>query len=292
MITMNSSPLAGVEWLREHLQDPDVRVVDTRFTLGKPEAGRAAFESGHVPGAVFVDLERDLSLPVRQDRVGGRHPLPSPAHLAEVLSRLGITNRTHVVAYDDPSTGSAFYAPHFWWILRYLGHDPALVSVLDGGLPAWVRAGGALEQGRAPVQTSVGYEPSPQTWMVVDASYVEQREHGAVLIDSRAPERFRGETEPLDWKAGHIPGAVNRNWADGVRPDGSWKPGEEQRGRFGEIAEKSDEVIVYCGSGVSAGGNLLALELAGVPSEKIRLYAGSWSDWISGESGRDVATGD
>ena len=292
MMTHISSPLVGVEWLREHLKDSDVRVVDTRFTLGKPDAGRAAFESGHIPGAAFVDLERDLSLPVREDRVGGRHPLPSPAQLAEVLKRLGIMNRTHVVAYDDPSTGSAFYAPHFWWILRYLGHDPALVSVLDGGLPAWVRAGGALEQGRTSAQRTGVYEPQPQAWMVVDAAYVEQRGRGAALIDSRAPERFRGDTEPLDWKAGHIPGATNRNWSEGVRPDGTWKSVDEQRDRFGAIAEQSDEVIVYCGSGVSAGGNLLALELAGVPSEKVRLYAGSWSDWISSGSSRDVATGD
>jgi thiosulfate/3-mercaptopyruvate sulfurtransferase len=295
-MTSNSSPLVSAGWLREHLHDPHVRLVDTRFTLGKPEAGRAAFESGHIPGAIFVDLEKDLSLPVRGDRVGGRHPLPSPEQLAGVLTRLGITNQTHVVAYDDPSTGAAFYAPHFWWMLRYLGHDDMLVSVLDGGLPAWTRDGGALEQGAASTapeeNTAASYQPSPRPEMLADADYVENRPDSTAVIDSRAPERFRGETEPLDWKAGHIPGAVNRNWADGINKDGTWKSCEEQLDRLGGIARAVEEVVLYCGSGVSACGNLLALELAGIPGNKVRLYAGSWSDWISGENARPVATGD
>lgn len=265
--------LVSPSWLLEHSSDENLRVVDTRFTLGKPEAGAAAYQAGHIPGAVFADLERDLSAPVRPDRVGGRHPMPAVADLERVLSALGISNDHHVVAYDDPSTGAGFYAAHFWWLLRYLGHDR--VSVLDGGLPAWVGAGGALDT-VAP-QYSAKFTAAPRAEMVVDAAHVAARPSGAVLIDSRAPERYRGDVEPLDWKAGHIPGALNRNWADGVR-EGNYLGAEAQRARFADVAG-ADEIVVYCGSGVSACGNLLALELAGITG--VKLYAGSWSDWIS-----------
>lgn len=278
--------LVSPEWLLEHYQNPRVRIVDTRFTLGKPDAGQAAYDAGHIPGAVFIDLEKDLSAPVRPDRVGGRHPMPSSEQFEAVLSRLGISNGDHVVAYDDPSTGSGFYAAHLWWILRYLGHDE--VSVLNGGLPAWIAAGGSIST-EAPAPASANFVANPKNEMLVDAAYVQNRPANSVLVDSRAPERFRGEVEPLDWKAGHIPGAVNRNWADGLAPDRTWKSAEEQSGRFAELSNGGgNEVIVYCGSGVSAGGNLLALELAGVPN--VKLYAGSWSDWISDDS-RPIATG-
>jgi thiosulfate/3-mercaptopyruvate sulfurtransferase len=260
--------------------------VDARFTLGKPEAGHAAYDAGHIPGAVFIDLEKDLSAPVRADRVGGRHPMPSTEQFEEVLSRLGISNGDHVVAYDDPSTGSGFYAAHLWWILRYLGHDE--VSVLNGGLPAWIASGGSVST-ETPSPAPATFVANPRAEMLVDAAYVQNRPANSVLVDSRAPERFRGDVEPLDWKAGHIPGALNHNWADGLAADRTWKSPEEQRGRFAELSGGgNNEVIVYCGSGVSAGGNLLALELAGVPN--VKLYAGSWSDWIS-EDSRPVATG-
>lgn len=280
--------LVSAGWLLEHYQNPNIRIVDTRFTLGKPEAGRAAYDAGHIAGAVFIDLERDLSAPVRADRVGGRHPLPDVAKFEEVFGKLGISNGHHVIAYDDPSTGSGFYAAHLWWILRYLGHDN--VSVLDGGLPAWIAIDGKMQGRPSPLQPAAAvFHANVRSEMLVDASYVQNRAANAVLIDSRAPERFRGEVEPLDWKAGHIPGAVNRNWAEGLEKDGRWKSREKLQERFSELAASSKpEVIVYCGSGVSAGGNLLALELAGV--ENVKLYAGSWSDWIS-DDGRQIATG-
>jgi thiosulfate/3-mercaptopyruvate sulfurtransferase len=279
-----ASPLVSAAWLLEHLHDSSLRIVDTRFTLGKSNAGRGAFDAGHVPGAVFVDLERHLSAPVREDRVGGRHPLPSPASLEVLFSGLGIGNEHHVVAYDDPSAGQGFYAAHLWWLLRYLGHDR--VSVLDGGLPAWLEVGGALELvERAHPRAS--FKAHPRAEMIVGASEVAARGEGVMLVDSRAAERYRGDVEPLDWKAGHIPGAVNRNWADGLS-DGRWKDGQAQRERFADL-EHAEEIIVYCGSGVSAGGNLLALELAGIQGAK--LYAGSWSDWVSDDS-RPIATGD
>ncbi len=270
-----STPLVSAAWLLEHHLDPNVRVVDTRFVLGKPDAGREAFASGHIPGAVFVDLERDLSDHPAPDRRGGRHPLPAVAALEKSLSTLGISNEQYVVAYD----GGGFYAAHFWWMLRYLGHDK--VSVLDGGLPAWT---GPLET--AARHYAGDFRAEPRTEMLVDAAYVQNREDTTVLLDSRAPERFRGDVEPLDWKAGHIPGAVNKDWANGLE-NGFYKPRGAQLERFKEV-KGAAEVIVYCGSGVSAGANMLALELAGIHGAK--LYAGSWSDWASDDA-RPIATG-
>ena len=270
-------PLVSAAWLKEH--SAQVRILDARFKLGVPGFGLDCYRAGHIPGAAFVDLERDLHAPCRADRVGGRHPLPEPAQIAVVCSRLGLSNTDHMVVYDDPASGFGFYAPHLWWLLRYFGHDR--VSVLDGGLPAWVASGGALET-PVPSFASSSFTVSVRPEMVVDAGYVAGLSKGAVLIDSRAPERFRGDVEPLDWKAGHIPGAVNKNWADGLDGLGHWKSGVEQKARFEGVAE----VVVYCGSGVSAGGNMLALELAGISGAK--LYPGSWSDWITDES-RPVA---
>lgn len=270
--------LVAAAWLLDHLEQPGVRVLDARFKLGDSNFGVKAYFAGHIPGAAFVDLERDLHEPVRPDRAGGRHPLPDPAHIAAVFSRIGLTNSDHIIAYDDPSTGTGFYAPHLWWLLRYLGHDN--VSVLDGGFPAWCAAGGALEE-NLPIRTESHFAVNMTPAKIVDAKYVESRNTGTALIDSRAPERFRGDVEPLDWKAGHIPGAINKNWADGLAADGRWKPATEQQQRFAEL-QQANEIIVYCGSGVSAGGNLLALELAGISNAK--LYPGSWSDWITDDS--------
>ena len=269
------TPLVNAAWLLQHHADPNVRVVDTRFVLGKPDAGREAFAAGHIAGAVFADLERDLSSHPEPSRRGGRHPLPAIAKLEESLSKLGISKEQHVVAYD----GGGFFAAHFWWMLRYLGHDQ--VSVLDGGLPAWT---GPLDT--VVTQYSGNFHAKPRTEMLVDAPYVRNRGSGSVLIDSRAPERFRGDVEPLDWKAGHIPGAINKDWASGLE-NGFYKTREAQLERFNDV-RNAPEVIVYCGSGVSAGANMLSLELAGIQGAK--LYAGSWSDWASDDA-RPIATG-
>ncbi len=278
-----NSPIKSVQWLLEHHRDADVRVVDARFMLGQPDAGITAYRSGHVPGAVFLDLERDLSSPVRPDKKGGRHPLPNPDALAAKLGALGIGDDHFVIAYDDPSTSQGFYAAHVWWLLRYLGHDR--VAVLDGGWPTWANAGGTLETQTTHHPRS-SFTPRVRNEMIVDADFVASRDERTVLVDSRAGARYRGEVEPIDPKAGHIPGAINRDWSAGLTVDGHWKSGEEQLARFNGL---EDDLIVYCGSGVSATGNLLALEIAGQPGA--RLYAGSWSDWIS-ESDRPVATGD
>lgn len=268
--TAAMNPLVSVAWLLENADKPEIRIVDTRFWLGQPQAGLAAYQTGHIPNAIFLDLETDLSGPKRPDGAGGRHPLPDPDTLAQKLSSLGIGSNHHIVAYDDPSTGQGFYAAHLWWLLRYLGHDN--VQVLDGGLAAWTAPLETSPPTFAPSLFSARVRPE----MIVDAHAVATRNGRTVLIDSRAPERYRGEVEPLDRKAGHIGGAQNLVWAAALE-QGFWKSASEQRQRF-----SGQDTIVYCGSGVSACANLLALELAGLGGAK--LYAGSWSDWVSDDS--------
>ena len=193
MIWAMNAPLVNANWLKDHLMDPDVRVVDTRFLLGQPHAGLEAYHNGHIPRSVFLDLERHLSGPKNPDGRGGRHPLPAPDTLARTLGAHGIGNRHFVVAYDDPSSGQGFYAAHLWWLLRWLGHD--LVAVLDGGLPAWVRAGGVLETDVPHPEPTV-FSPQVRPEMLVDADVVKAATN-SVLVDSRAAPRYRGEVEPL-----------------------------------------------------------------------------------------------
>ena len=276
-----SSPLVSVVWLHQRIGDSQLRIVDCRFSLQDPLAGRQAYDHGHIPGAIFLDLEADLSAPLRHDRRGGRHPLPDPEVLAERLGRAGIGNQHFVVAYDEPPAGG-MYAPHLWWLLLWLGHDQ--VAVLDGGIKVWKEAGYEVSTVAAehPPTTFMAY-PRPE--MVVDAEAVAHRPAGTILIDSRAPERYRGEMEPIDPVAGHIPGAINRNWLDSLDTSGRFKPAALQAERFKGL---EGEIIAYCGSGVSATVNVLALELAG---KQARLYAGSWSDWVS-DPGRPVAKGE
>ncbi len=267
------NPLVSATWLLEHISNPNLRVVDTRFWLGQPSAGFEAYTTGHIEGAVFLDLETDLSSPKHPNGTGGRHPLPDPKTLAAKLSNLGIGSEHLVVAYDDPSTGQGFYAAHLWWLLRYLGHDQ--VQVLDGGLPAW---SGKLETSR-PTHPKAVFTPRIRPEMLVSADQVAARESSTVLIDARAPERFRGEIEPLDKKAGHIPEAINLPWASALE-HGFWKDSAAQAQRFN--LENTEQIMLYCGSGVSACANALSLEIAGIQGAK--LYAGSWSDWVSDDS--------
>lgn len=280
------TPLVSVSWLRAHLRDPRVRVLDARYALNDPLTGRIAYLGGHVPGAVYADLETDLSGPVQPDGAGGRHPLPDPAALAAWLGSVGVGNDSLVVCYDDPSTGQGFYAARAWWLLRWLGH--AGVAVLDGGWPAWVAAGGEVSTDD-PSPTPVTFVPDVQADFVATAADVQARGAGTVLIDSRAPGRYRGEVEPIDRKAGHIPGAVNRDWTGALDGSGHWRDAGAQAAR---LDAGGAPTVTYCGSGVSATPNLLARELAGVPlGPDNRLYAGSWSDWISDDA-RPVATGE
>ncbi|GAA5514302.1 3-mercaptopyruvate sulfurtransferase [Deinococcus carri] len=284
--TRPASPLKAAAWLLEHLNDPQLRVLDCRYALTDPLVGRIAYMAGHVPGAIYADLETDLSGPVRPDGSGGRHPLPDPPVLAAWLGDAGIGNGSVVVAYDDPSTGQGFYAARAWWLLRWLGHRE--VYVLDGGWPAFLATGGQASIAESTFAPAT-FTPDVQPEMVATAGDVAGREAGTLLIDSRAANRYRGEVEPLDRKAGHIPGAVNREWAGALDGQGHWRNAAAQAAR---LATEEAATITYCGSGVSATPNLLARELAGVPlGPRNRLYAGSWSDWVSDDS-RRVATGE
>lgn len=276
-------PLVDVDWLRANLGRSDVRVFDVRFALADPDQGRRDYLEGHIPGALFLDVERDLSGPV--GRHGGRHPLPDPDELAAKLRRAGLNNGDTAIVYDD---GSGMSAPRAWWLLGYLGLER--VAVLDGGFAAWVRRGLPATPGTGDEEAAAGapegdFRPRLQQGWIRDTGEVRAIVDGTaaggrrvVLVDSRAPERYRGEVEPLDPVAGHIPGAVNYDWSQNVGPDGRWLDREALRRRFAGL-EDAGEIVVYCGSGVTACANLLAMRLAGL--ENARLYPGSWSDWCS-----------
>jgi thiosulfate/3-mercaptopyruvate sulfurtransferase len=259
-------------------------LIDARFDLADPAAGERAHGEAHLPGAHYLHLDRDLSA-ARTGR-NGRHPLPQRSLFAARIGALGIGPQTQVVAYDAQG-GS--YAARVWWLLRWLGHEA--VAVLDGGLPAWVEAGGAVND--ADVARSSTTAPYPERASLVssvDADALLARLGRTPLIDARAPERFRGEVEPLDAQAGHIPGALNRCYRDNLRADGRFKPAEALRAEFTPLlgAAAPGEVVHQCGSGVTACHNLLAMEHAGLAGSL--LYPGSWSEWSSDPS-RPIATG-
>lgn len=278
------SPLISATELLQRLGDPNLRVIDTRYALADPLSGRLAYLGGHVPGAIFADLETDLSGEVQPGGAGGRHPLPDPGTLTRWLGEQGVGNGNTAVVYDDPGTGQGFYAAHAWWLLRWLGQTR--VQVLDGGWPAYLAAGGAVSTDE-PAFAPATFIPRVQAGWLASADAVAALPEQVALIDSRAAARYRGDIEPVDKKAGHIPGAVNLDWAGGLKTDGTFKTADEQAGRF-----PAGDVVLYCGSGVSASANLLVLALAGrEPGPGARLYAGSWSDWVSDDA-RPVATGE
>ena len=263
------------------LSDPSLRVVDVRFDLGDTSAGEEAYREAHIPGAVYAHLDRDLSAPLGKH--GGRHPLPDPHRLAARLGELGIGDQDLVVAYDG---GNGMVASRLWWLLRYLGSQRA--KVLDGGFSAWLEAGLPVTD-EVPNLPSTRFEPRVRSEMAVDRDYVMGRldDRAAVLVDARAPERYRGENEPLDPIAGHIPSAVNYPFQENLA-GGRFRSPEELRRHYADLAGAED-VVVYCGSGVSAAHDVLAMEEAGLSG--VKLYHGSWSDWCSYDD-PPVATGD
>lgn len=285
-MTHQSAWLWSAQQLRSRLGRADVVVFDCRFSLANTAAGRQQYMEGHIPGALYLDLDHDLSS--RKGVHGGRHPLPDVRELAEKFGAAGVGQGVSVIVYD----GGEGTATRAWWLLRYLGHDAAYV--LDGGWPIWLQAHHEIAT-ELPVPSPRSFDLQLRTEWVTSVGDVEAVVAGrrrAVLLDARAPERYRGDVEPLDPRAGHIPGAANAPWTDGVSPDGTWKSPAEQRARFGGLElERTDapEVMVYCGSGVTACADLFALELAGVTGAK--LYAGSWSDWCS-YADHQVATGE
>jgi len=268
----HSQPVISAAWLYEHLEDPQVAIADCRFSLTEPEVGRQHYQASHIPGAYYLDLNRDLSSPVGKH--GGRHPLPNPDELADKLSAMGIDSQTLVVAYDDSRFA---FAARLWWLLRWMGHER--VVILDGGFKGWVWAGYPVTD-VIPQRQIAKFVPQLQPSIVVDRAAVKARKDLAevALVDSRESDRYRGEREPIDPIAGHIPGAVNYPWQEVTNAQGYLESEAKQRHRW-ENLDRCEEIIVYCGSGVTACVNLLSLEMAGVHTGK--LYAGSWSDWIS-----------
>jgi thiosulfate/3-mercaptopyruvate sulfurtransferase len=252
-------------------------VLDVRWDLRGPRY--EDYLEGHVPGAVFIDLDAELA---GVGGPGGRHPLPDPDTFSAHMRRAGVSARKRVVVYDATGAQAAARA---WWLLRYFGHPQ--VSVLDGGLPAWVAAGQPLEPGavRAP---SGDFRARPGAMPVLDAAQAGALARQGVLLDARAPERFRGEHEPVDPVAGHIPGARSVATAQNLDGSGRFLDSQQLRRRFQQAGVSPDlPVGAYCGSGVTAAHEILALELAGFPAA---LYVGSWSEWIT-DPGRPVATG-
>ena len=249
-------------------------ILDASFDLADVTAGERSYREGHVPGARYVHLDHDLSAP--KTGRNGRHPLPPREAFAETAGRLGVTAQTQVVVYDRQA---AMFAVRAWWMLRWLGHDA--VAALDGGLAAWQQDGGALDTAVAPPAGLAPYPPRAPLVKSVDAASLMQSIGLARLIDARAPERFRGEVEPLDAQAGHIPGARNRFFRDNLDPDGRFKPAPQLRREFETLLAVRDpsQVVHQCGSGVTACHNLLAMQIAGLCGSA--LYPGSWSEWSS-----------
>lgn len=277
--------LISTQQLADHLAHPNWVVVDCRFDLAQPDWGFADYQKGHIPGAVYAHLDHDLAAPITPST--GRHPLPAPTQIAETLSKLGISNGSQVVVYDTVGGG---FAARLWWMLRYCGHTA--VAVLDGGYAKW------LAESR-PTQTGIDsyprkdFAPSPQPHMLATTDQILQTlsSSQSVLIDARAPIRYRGEQEPIDPVAGRIPGALNRFHVNNLTPEGTFLPPTELSSEFETLlgGRSTADAIVYCGSGVTSCHHLVALASAGLPLP--RLYVGSWSEWIRDPS-RPVARGD
>jgi len=269
--------------LAAHLDDPSFVIVDVRHDLAQPDLGESQYRTGHIPGARFAHMDRDLS--AAKTGKNGRHPLPTPEAAAALFGRLGIDGSKQVVAYD---AGGGMYAPRLWWMLRWLGHDA--VAVLDGGIGKWVREVRPVTT-QVPEMRPVGF-PIRNVEHPVSAADVlaSLRDRSLKLVDARGAERFRGEMEVIDPVAGHIPGAVNRPYTENVKADGTFKSPEELRAALAAVVGDTapSKVVNVCGSGVSACHNLLAMEIAGIGGTTV--YPGSWSEWIADPS-RPIATG-
>jgi thiosulfate/3-mercaptopyruvate sulfurtransferase len=274
---MPHTTLMDTATARNHLADPDWVFVDCRFFIRDIELGRKDYLASHIKGAAFADLDKDLSGPIVPGRTG-RHPLPDPESIVRVFSRLGIGPHTQVIAYDE-STG-AMVAARLWWLLKWAGHDA--VAVLEGGFKAWTGAGlpcGSGPESRPPSRFVAAFRPD----LAVDARHVLSVLNNPdwVVLDARAADRYRGENETIDPVAGHIAGAVSAPYVLSLGPDGLFKPAEEIARLFESAMGGRDpeHTIVYCGSGVTAAHSVLACAHAGKGLP--RLYAGSWSDWIT-----------
>lgn len=271
------------DWLAEHLKDENIRIADCRFNLGDSEEGHRLYLKDHIPGAVYFHLNNDLSGPVLTH--GGRHPLPSLEQMKQTLEGAGIGQNTIVIAYDG---GEGAFASRLWWLLKYVGHEK--VYILDGGYKAWKDAGFDIDD-NTPTSKKTNFEINVNNDIFASyddvKKFVENRDENTILIDSRDRNRYLGIEEPIDKRAGHIPGAINRVWSEGY-DKGSFKSSEEQEKRFSDI-DKDKKIIVYCGSGVTATPNFMALKSAGY--HNVKLYVGSFSDWVSFDE-NEIETGE
>jgi thiosulfate/3-mercaptopyruvate sulfurtransferase len=276
-------PLISTTALADELNNPNLIIVDSRHDLMNASLGRDAYAASHLPGAIFMSIDEDLS--TIKNGKNGRHPLPTPEAFAKTLGANGISNSSKVVVYDQ---GSSMFVGRLWWMLKWLGHDA--VFVLDGGFAQWQKEGRALENtmNAKPATTFVPHENAPMR-LTIDEVTETLGDANRRIIDARAAERYRGEVEPVDPVAGHIPGAFNRPFPTNLR-DGVFKPADELKREFDALlAGRAPESIIHqCGSGVSAISNIIAMEHAGLSGSK--LYAGSWSEW-SQDVARPVAKG-
>lgn len=284
---MPIAQLISPQQLAARLEQPGLVLLDCRFALEDPDYGQRSYAEGHLPGAHFADLERDLSGPLVKG-VTGRHPLPEPAALIARLQAWGIDADSDIVLYDD---GPAAYAARAWWLLAWLGKRDG-VFILDGGLKAWHAAGQPLSLD-APAALPGRFSGRPDDRLLLSAEQLQQRlgHTTLTLLDARAQPRFRGDVEPIDPVAGHIPGAQCAAFTENLGADGRFLPAEQLKQRFAaKLGDRSpSELVAYCGSGVTACHNLFALCLAGYPLAS--LYAGSWSEWIT-DPQRAIAKGD
>lgn len=283
---MAYTTLIDTETLARHLDDPNWAVLDCRFLLTDPATGRLRYLQSHIPGAVYADLDHDLSARVIPGQTG-RHPLPEAQVFAATVSRWGIDESVQVVAYDD---AGGMFASRVWWMLRWLGHDR--VAVLDGDWRAWQREGrpvAADNQERAPRT----FTPHVRSQLLISAQEIMDQLGSPTLrlLDARARDRFRGENETLDPKAGHIPGARSAPYSENLDEQGYFQSPEALRARFERLTQGAagEQVVLYCGSGVTAAHNYLAMVHAGLDAP--RLYPGSWSEWVT-DPARPIATGD
>lgn len=278
-------PLISAAQLAAAIDSPQLRIIDCRFNLLEPDAGREAYVGGHIPGAVYADLDKDLAAPVTPD--SGRHPLPTAAALASTFGKLGIAEDTFVVVYDNQ--GGAV-AARGWWLLRWLGHNK--VALLDGGLAAWTAQGSSLEEGVTAVESQDFVAERQNGWTIEVEEIAAAIENGSDLrlIDARAAARFDGSQEPIDTAAGHIPGTVNLAFDRSLDGDGRWRPMDELRQMWSELlsGDSTEPWSVMCGSGVTACHLAISAKLAGYPQP--RLYVGSWSEWIR-DPRRPISTG-
>lgn len=282
---MAFTTLISVNQLAPHIADPNWIVLDCRHDLMNHDAGRAAYEAGHLPHAQFVDFENDVSnkQPGPNGEFRGRHPLPEREAFVETLRRWGVHHGSQVVVYDAQG---GMFAARLWWMLRWVGHEA--VAVLDGGLQAWQAQGLPLSTERVTKKRGdIDLRPSLVQTVGVDDVLANLKDTKRLVVDARAPDRFRGENETIDPVGGHIPGAKNRFFKDNLQTDGRFKPADQLRAEWSTVIDKPEQAIMQCGSGATACHNLLALEIAGLPGAV--LYPGSWSEWCA-DPARPVAT--